>query len=263
MEGLMSTVEARARTAISAVQTARTLDELNEAMAAFAQSLGCSHYLLAPGPDNPSDDPHAWLACGNFPTGTTDLYRSNTLCLADPARRLALTRGGQVVWRKAWGDVRDGQARAFITQLRTNGLRDGITTAVHGPQGCVALLMLATSDTLRPSQDDDETITLIALAAHQRMRRLEAASVLAPASNIALTERERECLQWVLEGKTNWEIGVLTGVAARTVQFHLANAQRKLGAGNRTQAGVQALIRGLIPPPGTALPPPDAEPRAA
>lgn len=259
----MSTLEVRARTAIAAVQSARTLHDLNEAMAVFAQAAGCTHYLLAPGPDNPSDDPAAWLSCGNYPAMIGRLYRTTATSLCDPARRLALKRGGPVMWRRASVGVRDTDSRNFIAQLRAHGLRDGITVAVHGPQGCLALLMLATSGTLPPGGEEDETISLVALAAHQRMRRLEAASLVAPPSAITLTERERECLQWVLEGKTNWEIGVLTGVAARTVQFHLANAQRKLGAGNRTQAGVQALIRGLIPPPGSQEPFPAIEPKAA
>jgi hypothetical protein len=51
-------------------------------------------------------------------------------------------------------------------------------------------------------------------------------------------------LLWVLEGKTNWEIGLVTGVPARTVQFHLGNASRKLGVVTRVQAAVRALLRG-------------------
>ena len=37
---------------------------------------------------------------------------------------------------------------------------------------------------------------------------------------------------------------MVTGVTARTVQFHLGNASRKLGVVNRVQAAVRALLRG-------------------
>lgn len=36
-----------------------------------------------------------------------------------------------------------------------------------------------------------------------------------------LTEREREVLNWVIQGKTNWEIGMILGISERTVRFHL------------------------------------------
>jgi DNA-binding CsgD family transcriptional regulator len=253
----MTTLEARGHTAITAIQSARTLHDLNEAMAGFALAAGCSHYLLAPGPDNPSEDPAAWLGCGNYPALMSRRYLSEKTCLNDPARRLAIKRANPVTWRRAFLNVRDEAGRSFIAEARNHGLRDGVTAAVHGPKGCMALLMLATAGILILSHEDEETVSLVALAAHQRMRRLVAASLVTPPSDILLTGRERQCLHWVLEGKTNWEIGVLTGVTARTVQFHLANAQRKLGASNRTQAGVKALIRGLISPPGEGQTPLD------
>src|SRR5882762_2175336 len=47
-----------------------------------------------------------------------------------------------------------------------------------------------------------------------------------------LTKQEIECLRWCKEGKTNWEIGAILRISEKTVEFHLGNAMRKLGAGN-------------------------------
>jgi DNA-binding CsgD family transcriptional regulator len=52
-----------------------------------------------------------------------------------------------------------------------------------------------------------------------------------------LTRKEIECLTWCKEGKTNWEIGELV-ISEKTVEFHLRNATRKLGATNRITAVV-------------------------
>ncbi|WP_447973005.1 LuxR family transcriptional regulator [Nitrospira sp. Kam-Ns4a] len=38
-----------------------------------------------------------------------------------------------------------------------------------------------------------------------------------------LTKREREVLEWMKEGKTNWEIGRILGISERTVRFHVGN----------------------------------------
>jgi DNA-binding CsgD family transcriptional regulator len=62
-----------------------------------------------------------------------------------------------------------------------------------------------------------------------------------------LTPRELHCLRWCKEGKTNWEIGEILKISEKTAEFHLRNAMRKLGAGNRITAVVIGLKRGLIP----------------
>jgi DNA-binding response OmpR family regulator len=65
---------------------------------------------------------------------------------------------------------------------------------------------------------------------------------------IHLNDREAEILTWSARGRTSAEIGRVIGLSKRTVEFHLENARRKLGAGNRTEAVVKAALGGLIKP---------------
>jgi len=51
-----------------------------------------------------------------------------------------------------------------------------------------------------------------------------------------LTMREREILAWVFEGKTAWEIGCILSLSQRTIDWHISQACKKLGATNRLQA---------------------------
>ena len=67
-----------------------------------------------------------------------------------------------------------------------------------------------------------------------------------PASEHALTSREREALWWAAQGKSAWEIGEILHIAKRTVDEHTQKAARKLGAVNRTQAVAIALRERLI-----------------
>jgi DNA-binding CsgD family transcriptional regulator len=62
----------------------------------------------------------------------------------------------------------------------------------------------------------------------------------------ALTARERECLQWVARGKTDFEIGIILGISARTARFHIENSKRKLGVASRVQAVTLAMRSGSI-----------------
>ncbi|MCK1624020.1 helix-turn-helix domain-containing protein [Bradyrhizobium sp. 160] len=63
---------------------------------------------------------------------------------------------------------------------------------------------------------------------------------------VALSEREKDCLRWVEEGKSSWEIGVILRVSENTVNFHLKNAMRKLETNSRTHCVAKAIRLGLI-----------------
>lgn len=61
-----------------------------------------------------------------------------------------------------------------------------------------------------------------------------------------LSERERECLLWVSEGKTTDEVAVILGVSSNTVNSYIAHAIQKFGASNRAMAIANAIRSGII-----------------
>ncbi len=61
-----------------------------------------------------------------------------------------------------------------------------------------------------------------------------------------LSDREREVLQLLAEGKSNKEIGTALGISEGTIKAHLSHVFEKLGAADRTQALLVALRRGII-----------------
>jgi DNA-binding CsgD family transcriptional regulator len=65
-----------------------------------------------------------------------------------------------------------------------------------------------------------------------------------PASD--LSDRELEVLKWAALGKTADETADILKCSRRTVEAHVTNAIRKLGAATKMQATVQAIYRGLI-----------------
>ena len=73
-------------------------------------------------------------------------------------------------------------------------------------------------------------------------------SALPPPARGTVTERERQILRWVREGKNNQQIGEVLGISPLTVKNHIQKILRKLGAGNRAQAVAQALAQDLIDP---------------
>ncbi|MEF7614168.1 LuxR C-terminal-related transcriptional regulator [Aquincola sp. MAHUQ-54] len=61
-----------------------------------------------------------------------------------------------------------------------------------------------------------------------------------------VTERERQILGWVREGKSNLQIGDLLGISPLTVKNHIQKILRKLGASNRAQAVALAMSRNML-----------------
>jgi LuxR family transcriptional regulator, quorum-sensing system regulator CviR len=51
-----------------------------------------------------------------------------------------------------------------------------------------------------------------------------------------ISDREREVIQWMLVGKTNWEIGRLLGISEITARNHISKIFRKLNVTKRAQA---------------------------
>ena len=65
---------------------------------------------------------------------------------------------------------------------------------------------------------------------------------------IALGDREVECLTWAARGKTSVEISQIVGTSKRNVDFHIESACRKLNVATRMQAAVKAVSGRLIEP---------------
>ncbi len=61
-----------------------------------------------------------------------------------------------------------------------------------------------------------------------------------------LSDRERECLIWVSEGKTTDEVALILGVSGNTVNSYITHAIQKLSASNRAMAIATAIRSGII-----------------
>jgi DNA-binding NarL/FixJ family response regulator len=67
-----------------------------------------------------------------------------------------------------------------------------------------------------------------------------------PAAAIALSIRELNVLNQVARGLSNKQIARKLGISDKTVRNHLSRIFRKLEAGNRTQAVMNAMRIGLL-----------------
>ena len=88
-------------------------------------------------------------------------------------------------------------------------------------------------------------ISWLAQLAHTGMTRLILPKEI-PETAADLSSREKEALKLAAAGLTSQDIADRLKLTKRTADFHIENARGKLGAENRTDAVVRAIVLGLI-----------------
>lgn len=64
---------------------------------------------------------------------------------------------------------------------------------------------------------------------------------------LALTERQREVLQLIAEGRSSKEVAAILGISVKTANFHRFEVKKKLGVHSIAELAAFAARRGLIP----------------
>ncbi|WP_281035858.1 MULTISPECIES: LuxR C-terminal-related transcriptional regulator [unclassified Mesorhizobium] len=136
----------------------------------------------------------------------------------------------------------DAQYGAYWEALSEANIDDALCATSYGADGVIASLHLGFR---RRDFGPDErfAVHMAGLALTERLMSLTSPP---PTTVVRLTRRERDSLALVAEGKTDWEISVILGIAEATVRFHVDNARRKLGAVNRAQAVARLVNQRLI-----------------
>ena len=130
---------------------------------------------------------------------------------------------------------------AYWDAMGEAGIGDALCATSYGPHRAIASLHLGFA---RADLDAAQALRVQMAGLLLTERLMEFAT---PAEDMpALTERERDCLAFVAEGRTDWEIAALLGISESTARFHLNNARRKLGAVTRSQAVARLAVRGLL-----------------
>lgn len=133
---------------------------------------------------------------------------------------------------------REARFGAYWEAMGEAGIDEALCATSYGPGRTIASLHLGFGER-DFSADQALAIQLAGLMLTERILSLTAPE---PEAEVQLTARERDCLAWVAEGKSDWEISVILGLSESTVRFHVGNARRKLGAVNRAQAAARFTV---------------------
>ena len=172
----------------------------------------------------------------------------------DPILRQCMRQPAPARWSDfAWCVEADNPTvRRMVEDTEAHGLGAGFTLGVQGARGETGVLALSVDREMAYSASrhiSEAMVWFQALAPylHQAVCRLAKGACFNDLER-PLTPRETECLQWVVAGKSSWEIGTILAISERTVVQHLTNAMVKLGVKNRQQAVAKAVMLGVVTP---------------
>ena len=133
-------------------------------------------------------------------------------------------------------------------ERRGIGLPVIIITGHGDVPAAVRALQAGAIDFLQKPFRDEQLLRAVrqALQTDSERRRVQAARARIATRLATLTEREREILEWLCEGKSNKEMAAQLAVSLRTVETHRMALMEKLEAKNLAELIRIALAAGIV-----------------
>jgi len=223
----------------------RTLDELGVAFHKATQTLGFDHYACVSCVEfGALPDGAVFLA--DYPDDWTKYYLENEYDQTDRILQVSLKEHMPFNWDN--NIIHNGmtpEQSEMMCEAEDAGLLYGVTVPIHIVGAFPgAVNVVGEHRDIDPAAE--HAVHLMSVYLHDAALRIskEGKAALKPVAK--LTPREKECLQWVAAGKTDWEISSILSIAERTVHTHVESAKTKLGVSTRVQAVVKAFLTNLI-----------------
>lgn len=217
------------------------------------RKLGFASYLISLGPARPLDAHPLHGVITTFPKQWLKHYCSDGLIEIDPILKHCRRELIPIFWTAERRRAR-GRSRHFWEQREQFGLRSGVSIPLRYEQ-FRGTLSVAFDNSQAAEQTDlsNPAISQLFMLVPYLLAGLRYQLHARTPVRQDLTPREMECLYWASAGKTSWEISHILTCSERTIDFHLLNAQRKLGSVSRQQAVGTAAASGLIAAAGGPL----------
>ncbi|GIW54790.1 MAG: hypothetical protein KatS3mg082_1194 [Nitrospiraceae bacterium] len=180
----------------------------------------------------------------SYPNDWLHRYAQNGYAQVDPVLNSLMTSLETQVWEHTYQNVTSTKQKEFIEDAKSFGLVNGVTTgSLEARRGLASFFSFAGGE----SGDNQRYAGILEYIIHHLHQAL-VKNAPNPAYNRVngLSSRELAVLNWMKDGKTNWEIARILGVTERTVRFHIESIFIKLDVTSRTQAVALAVESGIL-----------------
>jgi len=232
---------------IDAVSKATTVKEVHDACSGVCGYFEFDFFLYAAMMPTSFVNPNI-INISGYPDEWREVYKNEEYMKVDPSVAYCTRNIVPVAWDKLAPHKQESKAAwDMLGEARGYGLRSGVSFPLHSPTGEAAMLSFVVDEEHKDAKAKIEHamphVHLFNAYMHEAVRKIFNADSVSIAK---LTEREKQCLLWMAEGKTAWETGRILNISERTVTFHMQNTVEKLQVVNRQQAVARAVSLGLI-----------------
>jgi LuxR family transcriptional regulator, quorum-sensing system regulator BjaR1 len=230
-------------TFITRVDKASTPAQITEVVVDIARPFGFSHVLAGtiPVPGMTAEQQIANVVLHQWPEAWSERYFTQGYLFDDPTIHRVNTSTEPFLWSELEPTYRNTPAPTRVMgEAREFSLGCGFTVPMITLDGQTAGFSLASERAEVPPMLRGQ-LQLIAMHAFSRAIALKYRPTL-----VELTQREMDILQWMAEGKSDWEIGVILNVSEHFVDKIARTLRTKLNATNRTQIVAVALRHNII-----------------
>jgi DNA-binding CsgD family transcriptional regulator len=236
MESRSRVDEAAASLALQRLGAEGVADAL-EAVSSLTAALGFARYLLL---DIRGGGSIAGLYHNAPPSLARQLDDLDALA-AEPV--VSTTRAQRIPF--LWGVPGELEPGQLLQAHAAEGYKTGIGASNWSGASHGALLVMSEAGDGPPEQDQVLILGYASLAATLLLQVFERART-AAVPTVTLTERERDCLVYVLAGYSGKETARGLGIGTRTVSQYLERARIKLRAQSSYEAATIAVRRGIL-----------------
>jgi DNA-binding CsgD family transcriptional regulator len=200
----------------------------------------CSHV----DPHNPPSDA---VMLHNYPVAWVSSYSERRLHQIDPVTLYAERTSLPFSWEAPDFRARlSSSQKTILAEARSVGLSRGYTIPMPRSRSATARASCSVvPDSRLIAADNYFAVQLMStylyeLVLHRQQSRSRSRAL------GTLSVRERECLELVAQGKSDWAIGRILRISEHTVHRHVESAKQRLGVATRAQAVIRAAETGQI-----------------
>ncbi|MEX6505809.1 LuxR family transcriptional regulator [Jiella sp. M17.18] len=230
---------------VESVQHLEDRGAISDQLLRSARSFGLMNFGISGLPDKGEKiDPYV-LLCG-WPEEWFARYAERGYVHADPVIARTRETDTPFTWSEAIGQrALTPSERRTMDEASEFRMMDGFTVPIHSIHGLSAIVTFG-AEKVQLGEKERGALHMIAIYAHNRLRTLPSGGGTDNGKRSKLTMRERDCVLWCAQGKTNWEISAILGLSERTIEAYLKNAGVKLGTVNRAHLVAESIRRGVI-----------------
>ncbi len=190
------------------------------------------------------------LAYINYPDGWRALMRARGYLGDDPVLAAVQKSAAGFLWSDVPKIIRVNARQMEILQAASAcGMGEGFTVPVNVPGEFLGSCSFATRVGKGVRHEWLPAAQYVACFAFEAARRINLANATRPhAAEGApkLTQRQFDCIVLAAQGKSDWHIAQLLGIAPDTVHQHIEAAKKRYQVASRTQLVVRALFDSQI-----------------